>query len=189
LETNDTGQNKTVLSEWVQRFSKEMLLWAVNRLSQKELAEDLVQDTFIVAYQKMASFEERSQVKTWLFSILKNKIADHYRTTMRIPVVHQSEFDFFDDTSNWKKNQWPTHWETGNEEELLDNPEFKIRLEDCQNKLPESWRLALNLKYLSEKKPTEICQELGITTTNYWQLLHRAKLNLRKCLDNNWFKK
>jgi RNA polymerase sigma-70 factor (ECF subfamily) len=40
-----------------------------------------------------------------------------------------------------------------------------------------------------DKKTEEICQELGISTTNYWQMMHRAKLQLRECIDENWFKK
>jgi RNA polymerase sigma-70 factor (ECF subfamily) len=42
---------------------------------------------------------------------------------------------------------------------------------------------------MEEKKGELICQELGITDTNFWQILHRAKLQLRKCIELNWFKK
>ena len=55
--------------------------------------------------------------------------------------------------------------------------------------LPTSWFAAINLKYLEEKKGEIICQELQITPTNFWQILHRAKLQLRKCLEVHWFKK
>ncbi|MCK5276978.1 MAG: RNA polymerase subunit sigma, partial [Cyclobacteriaceae bacterium] len=47
---------------------------------------------------------------------------------------------------------------------------------------------AIHLKYLEEKDGKEICQELGITSSNYWQILHRAKLQLRICIEENWFK-
>jgi len=46
----------------------------------------------------------------------------------------------------------------------------------------------IRLKFLDEKKGEQICQELGLSTTNYWQLIHRAKLQLRDCLEKYWFR-
>jgi RNA polymerase sigma-70 factor (ECF subfamily) len=56
-------------------------------------------------------------------------------------------------------------------------------MEECMNDLPEM-EISRNIKYLSEKK--EICQELEITTSNYWQIVHRSKLLLKKCLELKW---
>lgn len=56
-------------------------------------------------------------------------------------------------------------------------------------KLPLAWSSTLQLKYLNEKVGKEICQDLGISTSNYSQILHRAKLQLRHCLEHHWFKK
>jgi RNA polymerase sigma-70 factor (ECF subfamily) len=53
--------------------------------------------------------------------------------------------------------------------------------------LPDKWSTIMKLKYLTGNKGEEICQELGISTTNFWQIMHRARLNLRECIDNNWF--
>ena len=71
---------------------------------------------------------------------------------------------------------------------LLDNVEFNNILKSCLDKLPEHWQAAVNLKYIEQKKGDVICQELDIAPTNFWQVLHRAKLQLRKCLEINWFK-
>jgi len=49
--------------------------------------------------------------------------------------------------------------------------------------LPTKWRAALELKYFTVKKWVDISQELGITASNYWQVIHRAKLQLRDCTD------
>jgi DNA-directed RNA polymerase specialized sigma24 family protein len=62
-------------------------------------------------------------------------------------------------------------------------------LQLCMENLPALWFSAVQLKYLEGKKGELICQELQIAPTNFWQILHRAKLQLRKCLENNWFKK
>jgi DNA-directed RNA polymerase specialized sigma24 family protein len=71
---------------------------------------------------------------------------------------------------------------------LLDNTEFIDVLTFCLNKLPDNWSSAIHLKYLEEKDGHKICQELGISSSNYWQILHRAKLQSRVCLEKNWIK-
>jgi len=53
--------------------------------------------------------------------------------------------------------------------------------------LPGQWHTCVRMKYLLDKSGDEICQELGIATTNYWQIIHRAKLQLRRCIESNWF--
>ena len=189
MENSIDIPRQQLITELVNKYSKEMLQWARNRVPQKEIAEDLVQDTFIVAFQKIDSFQERSQVKTWLFSILKNKIADYFRASFKMDTRPLNDNVFFDDSETWKNGELPKAWAMGEEGQLLDNLDFKAALENCQDKLPATWNHAMVLKYFSEKDANEICKEMGITTSNYWQLIHRAKLQLRKCLDTNWFKK
>lgn len=70
---------------------------------------------------------------------------------------------------------------------LLDKPEFRQTLQDCMYKLPSKWRSIIELKHLEEKEGKDICQHLGLSSTNYWQILHRTKLQLRSCLELNWF--
>ncbi|MGI8581930.1 MAG: RNA polymerase sigma factor, partial [Chitinophagaceae bacterium] len=68
------------ISSWVKTYTKDLLTYTISKVHQNELAEDLVQDTFLSAYQSYENYKGRSNVKTWLFSILKHKIADHYRS-------------------------------------------------------------------------------------------------------------
>jgi RNA polymerase sigma-70 factor (ECF subfamily) len=185
------------IEPWVEAYSDKMYSWALYKTSSKEIAEDLVQETFIVAFQSFDKFEEKSNPKTWLFGILNHKIADHFRKVYRQPVVNESDRNpeagndfldtFFDADGSWLKDQRPQPW--SEDVHLLDNTEFVKTLQACMNELPSSWFAAINLKYLEEKKGEQICQELQITPTNFWQILHRAKLQLRKCLEVHWFKK
>jgi RNA polymerase sigma-70 factor (TIGR02943 family) len=183
----------SVLEQWVTQFSDELYSWAFFKTSSKEIAEDLVQDTFLAAFHKIDSFEGKSQPKTWLFSILNNKVIDYYRLSSRttkknLSLTENSSFELSDGLFNshgcWKTNDIGTLW--NQEEELLDNPDFNMVMEECMNSLPQKWKLALTSKYLSEKKTEAICQELEITTSNYWQIIHRSKLLLRKCLELKW---
>ena len=72
---------------------------------------------------------------------------------------------------------------------MLDDDEFQIVLNKCLDALPEQWGICVKLKYLTDKRGEEICQELDITPSNFWQIVHRAKLRLRDCIEKNWYSK
>ncbi len=182
-------ERKHQLSEWVEMYTSELFNWALYKLSDEELAKDLVQDTFMAAAEKIGEFRGDSAPKTWLFSILNFKIIDVYRKKAKIPLsTEPSDFDdFFDEEGSWFKSNRPQPW---NDEDphLLDNDDFQMVLKKCMDALPEKWNACMKLKYLTEQSGEDICQELDITPTNLWQIMHRAKLNLRDCIDKNWFK-
>lgn len=177
--------------------------WAFYKTSSKESAEDLVQETFLVALKSFDKFEGRADPKSWLFGILRHKITDYHREKYRkqtIPLSEQPDHasenpdhasdrllsTMFNADGEWNVPEKPQPWpeEAGH---ILDNPDFNQVLQDCLKKLPRSWFSAIQLKFMDEKKPAEVCQELGVTPTNYWQIIHRAKLQLRKCIQINWF--
>ena len=93
--------------------------------------------------------------------------------------------EVFDENGSWQPNHVPKDWHQ-EDEHLLDNEDFKKVLKDCLDALPENWNTCVKLKYIVNKSGEEICQELGIAPTNYWQIIHRAKLQLRQCIDRNW---
>ena len=184
---------KTILERWINQFSDDLYCWAFYKTSSKETAEDLVQETFLSAFHKIDTFQGNSQPKTWLFSILNNKVIDYYRksaktTKKTFNLTENSGYALSEDLFNtygcWKNENVKAIWDQ--EEELLDNPEFNLVMQECMNDLPQKWKLAVTSKYLSDKDTTEICQELEITPSNYWQIVHRSKLLLRKCLEMKW---
>ncbi len=183
------------VKSWVGLYSDKMYSWAFHKTNNKETSEDLVQDTFLAAFNSIQKFEGKSEPKTWLFAILNNKIAEHFRKVYRNPGSLGNEgFNvnvigiFFDKNDSWLREERPQSWSDA-QIHFLDDHDFNDVLENCMNKLPANWYAALQLKYIEEKKGDLICQELDITATNFWQILHRAKLQLRKCLDVNWFNK
>lgn len=182
------NRNESV-KKWVADHTEALYKWAYSKLSDHEIARDLVQDTFIAAYEKYDTYEGKSSSKTWLMSILNHKIMDHYRRQYRSPIESKSsaESEFFDDEGMWHVNKRPASWDET--EELLDNNQFNNTLNSCMEKLPQQWRSVIQMKYLREKGGNEVCRELAITETNYWQIVRRAKLNLRQCLEINWFKR
>jgi RNA polymerase sigma-70 factor (TIGR02943 family) len=176
------------LSEWVDNFTGDLYSWALHKVSDPELARDIVQDTFLAAAEKIGGFKEVSTPKTWLFSILNHKIIDHYRKKVNQPVKLDNQVfsTFFDEGGSWKTEKKPLPWDE--DTNLLDDHEFQNVLRQCLDALPDSWNTCVKLKYLTGKKGEEICQELDLSPTNYWQIIHRAKLQLRECIEQNWFK-
>ena len=196
MESENSLENKNgTIESWVKLYTSSLYNWALFKTSDKEYAEDLVQDTFLAAYQQLSGFEQKSSPKTWLMAILNNKIKSFYRTKYKGVGNTKSEesnddqifSQLFNDNDRWRKSERPLAWEF-DETHLLDDHDFNQILALCISRLPATWASAINLKYMEEKKGEQICQELGIAPTNFWQILHRGKLQLRKCLDVNWFK-
>ncbi len=182
-----SDQNSQI-TEWVDSYLEDMLKWATYKLSDEEQARDIVQDTFLTAHEKLHSFKGESTPKTWLYSILNYKIIEVYRKKGRKTTPNEMDTleNFFNEKGEWIKAERPQTWDT--EEHLLDDPDFQVILKKCLDALPEKWNLCVKFKYLMNTSSDKICQELQITATNFWQIMHRAKLNLRDCVDKNWFK-
>ena len=180
------------LKTWVEQYSDQLYAWTLYKTRSKETAEDLVQETFFLAIKSYEKCLNKDKAKTWLFAILNNKIIDFYRKSAK--TWHHTEAyeqsciqtidSLFDQYGNWTTEAHKLF--SGEEKHLLDRPEFNELLEKCLNDLPEKWKIAILSKYIYNKKAKEICQELDITPSNYWQVLHRAKKLLKICLEKQW---
>jgi len=186
--TVDESNINDTIKSWVQTYTDSLYSFALYKTSSKEIAEDLVQETFLAALQSFNNYEGRSNPKTWLIAILRNKINDYHRINFKNPTLMDSSiYDaFFNENGVWNKGQFPSKWQDSTEH-LLDNPDFIKVFQDCMQDLPPNWISAIQLRYLHEKKGEIICQELNISPTNYWKIIQRAKLLLRKCIELGWF--
>lgn len=185
-DVSSSVQPSKVLEGWVIQYSDVLFRRALFLTSNREVSEDLVQETFLAALKAIKGFSGINEPKSWLLGILNHKTADYFRLKFRNPEV--SAGDFFTNSGDWKGEQAPSRDWQNETENLLDNSDFQKVLHQCLDDLPEIWRGAFLLKFLQNKKGQVICQELGITQTNFWQILHRAKLELRYCLEVYWFK-
>ena len=182
-----TSNLSETMKNWVELYADSLYSWTFHKTSNKETAEDLVQETFLAAVQSFEKYKGESNPKTWLFSILNHKIIDFYRKKSSNPITLENDNAsvFFDNDEGWKDEKAPKDWQE-DDASLLDNEDFNAVLQKCLDALPEKWSMSVKLKYLLGKDNEDICQELGITTTNFWQIVHRAKLQLRNCIENNW---
>lgn len=178
---------------WVTRHADYLYKYALIRVNGEELARDLVQETFLAALERLQKFEGKSTERTWLTAILKNKIIDIYRKKAsafgKEPTVTFAEYetdDFFEpDAHNWKPDHRPA--EFGIEQpDLLESKEFELILQKCLKKLPSLWLSVFTMKHLDDESTDTICSDLRITPSNFWVIIHRAKLSLRECLQKNW---
>lgn len=168
-----------IIEEWIDAYSAPLLRRALYMVSDKEEAEDMVQEVFTASFIAFDSFQNKSNPLTWLYAILHNKVADFYRKKYKNPIENNLSH-FFDSNGNWKDESIIQPWE--------DTPEeWEQSLHECIEKLPPRWKIPLKLYYLKEKKNEVVCQEVGITPTNLWKILQRSRLQLRECLENNRF--
>jgi RNA polymerase sigma-70 factor (ECF subfamily) len=168
-----------------------LLKFAALQLRQRELAEDLVQEVFLSALKGADGFSGRSSVRTWLTSILLNKIADHHRKAGReVSMDALAEADGEDGIDAlFRRNGYyanmPQAWR--NPEDSLTDQRFYEALEACVARLSAAAGRAFLLRELMGFSVEEICKELQVSTSNCHVLLHRARLRLRACLEERWF--
>lgn len=188
---SSAGKTSRDPADWVDLHGDALYRYAILRVEDQHLAEDLVQETFLSALRAIDRFEGRSSLRTWLIGILKRKIIDHFRkNTIEIPeadlAVWEEEDDreYFDKEGHWKRTL--RDWKES-PEELIESVEFWDTFQSCLSKLPEAHRRAFTLRELDGYQREEICEILSITPSNMWVLMHRARAKLRKCLDAAWF--
>lgn len=187
----DTGKQILKPQEWVEQYADYLFSYALHRLNDEEMARDLVQDTFLSALEKVDHFRGESTERTWLTAIIKYKIIDIYRKKAKGLVkkeapVCENEEEFFDpNLNNWKQEHWPQPFGV-EEHDPLHNKEFMSVLQRCMRKLPALWLSVFTMKHIDEEQTETICKELRLSSSNYWVIIHRAKVNLRSCLQKNW---
>jgi RNA polymerase sigma-70 factor, ECF subfamily len=175
-------------ADWVDRYGDLLLRYACSRLSHRELAEDLVQETLLAAFRHRKQFDGKSTFRTWLVAILRRKIADHYRTVGKSPETLDSAplelEEQFSTRGKWLQSV--SRW-NGTPAQLAENAEFWSVFRDCLASLPGHLAQAFQLREITHSPLDEVGRQLGITSQNLAVRLHRARLLLRSCLANKWF--
>ena len=174
----------------IKQHRSYLLRYAMLQLRNPEQVEDVVQETLLAALEGRARFAGGSSLKTWLTGILKHKILDAIRRKSREQPLapagdddHDAVDALFKQDGHWR--EMPATW--GDPEQALENRKFWEIFELCARLLPERTARLYMLREVMEMTTEEICQEFGITPTNLWVILHRARLVLRECLEIKWF--
>lgn len=174
-----------------------LMRFARLQLRNQAWAEDAVSETMLAALAKPQAFAGKSQLRTWLVGVLKHKVVDALRANLReanfTDLARHEEGDGADmdlvEAIGFKPDghfaEKPADW--GHPDQDLSQRQFMAVMDACIAKLPSTQgRLFLMREWL-ELDADEVCKQLGITATNLYVQMHRARLRLRECLELNWF--
>ena len=177
---------------WVDEHGDSLYRYALVRVRTPQVAQDLVQETFLGAIRSLDKFASRSSERTWLFGILKNKIVDYYRKIGS--EVSFTDLEFCEDEfaekfaaeGDWIHVDGPRKWEP-EVDEVMHRNEFWQIMRDCLGKLPQRVAEVFMLREMDDVSSKDIRSRLSISERNLWVMLHRARMALRECLEKNWF--
>jgi len=193
-QTDDSATLSTAgnAEAWLVEHGDALYRYARSRVGNREVAEDLVQDAFLAALQSWDRFQGRATVRTWLLSILRHKIGDHYRRVAgSLPAVEPDPTGRPDpviDRYFNEKGLWKTaiaSWK--GPDQALEDREFWDVLDGCLSRLPRSLSSVFILRELEDLDTAELRRILAVSEGNLRVRLHRARLLLRECLEKNWF--
>jgi RNA polymerase sigma-70 factor (ECF subfamily) len=162
--------------ELLELHSDYLFGFALSKLKNRDLALDFVNDTFLTFIEKQEQFEGRSSLRTYLTTILNRKIIDWWRSEKRKRSVSIDE-------SNTNQSVASSSYSA---DFSMLREERHFGLIDCIKELPEKYREIIEAKYFEEMSSEEICKEFELTKSNFWVLVHRAKISLRNCLGEDF---
>ena len=196
-QKENAKQTENLLADaaFLEDIRRQMIKFATLQLGDGHLAEDAVQEALIGALKNASSFGGRAALKTWIFAILKNKIADTLRHKQRVvnasSLLREEDEDkdiselLFDRKGYWQHDERPVAW--GNPEASLRETQFWSMFEACLERLPPKQARVFMMREFIELDVDEICVAVDLTISNLHVLLHRSRLRLRECIENKWY--
>ena len=174
---------------WVERHGDVLFRFALTRVRDKAVAEDLVQDTLLAAIQGLGSLTRGSSERSWLIGILRHKVLDYFRGCARDRRLWDDSIEPTDPDANFDaRGHWkaaPGEW--GSPERSLEQDEFWATFGLCIDALPQKLKVAFALRELDGIGSEDLAQTLGTTKNNLWVMLSRARQRMRDCLERRWF--
>lgn len=175
-------------NQWVKLYSDYLFNYTISRVNDREIAKDLVQDTFFAGLKSMKNFKGEASERTWLISILKRKIIDWYRKINSNKGKAEVRMSYSSDKNegDWLEERIADPFDKTAEDQIV-NSELGDAIYDCLGKLPEKQALVFKMKTIEGVDTDTICNELNITASNLWVIIHRARIAMADCMEKNWF--
>ena len=177
----------------VEQYQKMMLRIALMYVHEREIAEDVVQETWISVLKGLDKFEGRSSLKTWIFSILINRAktrAQREGRSLPFSSLENAEEDLDEPTVDperfTRQGEWkvfPDSWD-GIPEQLLLSQETSSVINKAIEKLAPTQRQVITLRDINGWSSEEVRNVLNISETNQRVLLHRARASVRRALES-----
>jgi RNA polymerase sigma-70 factor (ECF subfamily) len=187
--TSNSERNPALSCDWVEAHADYLFNFAIGQVRDPNVAEDIVQDTFLAAVKARDTYSGQSSERTWLTGILRHKIYDHLRKSCRERAVRQdpeapSDVESWDEASLWLHE---VAAETQSPTRRIELEEFRENLELALGKLPPRIAQVFQLYEIEERPNREVCAQMNISESNLWVMLHRARKQLREQLSGWWF--
>ena len=171
---------------WIEKYRESLFKYALFRLRDADLAEESIQETFLAALQSRKGYQGMATEKTWLISILKRKIYDHFR---RIGRDRQFKVTFPMERSKYDVRGMPALksriW-LSDPSMVFEQKEFLKILKQALSVLPGRTAQAFILRDVIELSSEEICEFMDISICNLYVMVHRARKRLRYDLQLHW---
>lgn len=185
-----TGPDSRISPDWVEDYGDYLFNFALGQVHDRSVAEDLVQETFLAALKARDKFAGKSAERTWLVGILRHKIYDHLRQTCRnrarlVPAMASER----PDEEVWDQSVFWLHTvaaECESPSRRMELDEFRTHLERALGELPPRLAQVFQLYAMEERSNPEVCEQLKISESNLWVMLHRARKQLRDQLSVWW---
>ena len=198
LESTDAARlaalragDERVFTKLVDELSPRMLKLARVYVTGAALAEEAVQEAWIVVLGSLDRFEGRSSLATWVLGIVMNVARARGRhesrsrpfsslSTDNDPIIDPDRFLPPD------HERWPGHWAIAPApwpENALETAEAARVIRETVAALPQRQRTVITLRDVIGCTPEETCNALGLTDTNQRVLLHRARTRVRAALE------
>ncbi|MEX0275589.1 MAG: sigma-70 family RNA polymerase sigma factor [Flavobacteriaceae bacterium] len=174
---------------WVDSYADYLYNYTMTRVNDREIAKDLVQETFLAGLKSAKNFKGDASERTWLVAILKRKIIDHYRkinSKKGRAEVHMDYAPQTDAEGDWLEQQVADPISTL-KSDAFENEELGMAIQECISQLPPKQGKVFTLKTIKGMSTEDICNELNINPSNLWVMIHRARTSLMACLNQNWF--
>lgn len=174
---------------WVDNYADYLFNYAVGRVSDAEIAKDLVSETFLAGLKSAKNFKGDAAERTWLIAILKRKVIDHYRKINSKKGKAEIRMNYSaasDAEGDWLEEQVADPYSLM-DNGAIENEELGLAIQGCISKLPKKQALVFRMKTIQGVSTEDICKELGINPSNLWVMIHRARTALMGCLNKNWF--
>ena len=175
-------------NKWVDRYSDYLFNYTIVRVNNREVANDLISETFLAALKSAKYFKGEASERTWLISILKRKIIDYYRKINSRKGKAEVKINYSDDYNEgeWLEEQVADQFDRTAEDEM-ENNELGLAILECLDSINEKHAEIFKRKTIDGADTEAICNEFNITPSNLWVIIHRARTALAACLEKNWF--
>ena len=167
---NDISKGNTKSFEALMlKYQKLIYGYNMKMLKNKELAEDITQETWIKVVKNSSSFKPVGSVRSWILSISRNLVIDHFRQAKKWIELDDEKWDLIEDTQGDIENIFTVH-------------ERSEALKIAFDTLPENQKIILSMILVEELNQSEVSQKLGLSVGAVKASLFRAREHLKKSM-------